>query len=85
MKITVDIPTTDQLPPTREEKFQALREKMEDMMEMVEVGHNEEYCLKCLKVVLKKLRSYPKQKDYIQELADRIHQFLLQQTGEYPE
>jgi len=84
MKITIEMPTHDQLPPTKEEKWQALREKVEELMEMAEVGHNERYCLKCLNVVYRKLKAMPNQKPYTQDLAKRIHSFILQHTGDQP-
>lgn len=78
------MPTHEGLPPTREEKWQALREKAEELMEMAEVGHNEEQCLKLLRVLYKKLKASPHQFNYVQDLARRIHAFILQHTGDLP-
>lgn len=81
ISIDVEMPSSEQLPPTREEKWQALREKVEDMMEMADVGHNEAYCLKCLKTVWRKLKTMPPARRYATDLAERIERFYLEHTG----
>lgn len=79
ISIDVRIPDEQQLPPTKEEKFEALKECVSNLMEMVDVGHNEEYALKCLRVVLKKLKGMPRPEAHTQKLTNTIESFLLQQ------
>lgn len=77
-RIQIDIQTPSHL-PTKEEKFEQLKEMVSDLIDMAETGHNEKYALKCLRVVLKKLKDMPKPTKCSQQLSNTIERFLVQQ------